>query len=427
MKKTIYLFIFILLLFPVQFYSWNPLFIKVTSHVNAQEGRDGLDIVLVMDNSGSMKKNDPGFLARDVVSRFLIGLKEKSRLGMLIFDSQVKLTVNLMETTSSEARANILNSLDNMNYKGLFSDIPGAIERAIYELKTHSRKEARKVIILLTDGIVDTGNTQQDQIRGKWLREDLTLESQKVGIKIIGIAFTDMADFSLIQTLAIKTGGEYFRAYRAEDIQDIFDRIKKILSKQAIKPAPLTTPVIEPEKVIPPPPPALEQKRVISPVAKTVPPAPSEIKAVPPLPVPIKKKAAPMKETVFPKDTETPLLLVLTGIFISLMVIIIIMIYYYRKAKDSIEDDMDAAETSHSTIPKAVLIDINNITGNKTLALENRVNMIGRDPNNDVVIPKDTVSSFHAIIEYRDDFFYLEDQRSVNKTSLGGEEVKPHS
>jgi pSer/pThr/pTyr-binding forkhead associated (FHA) protein len=52
---------------------------------------------------------------------------------------------------------------------------------------------------------------------------------------------------------------------------------------------------------------------------------------------------------------------------------------------------------------------------------------IGRGSNNDVSIPQDTVSGFHATIQYKNETFYLEDQRSTNRTYLNGEEMKPYS
>jgi len=54
------------------------------------------------------------------------------------------------------------------------------------------------------------------------------------------------------------------------------------------------------------------------------------------------------------------------------------------------------------------------------------MNKIGRGPENEIGISKDSISGFHATIEYRDGFFYLEDQRSKNKTSLGGEVLEPN-
>jgi pSer/pThr/pTyr-binding forkhead associated (FHA) protein len=74
-----------------------------------------------------------------------------------------------------------------------------------------------------------------------------------------------------------------------------------------------------------------------------------------------------------------------------------------------------------------MLIDVKNITTKKTFSLDKEVIKIGREVNNDVIIPEETISSFHATIVNRNDSFYLEDQRSKNKTFLNGEEIEPYS
>ena len=58
-----------------------------------------LDIMFVIDNSGSMKKNDPMFITRDVVTRFSTAIPDNSRLGMVIFDKDAKLLEPLTEKT----------------------------------------------------------------------------------------------------------------------------------------------------------------------------------------------------------------------------------------------------------------------------------------------------------------------------------------
>ena len=76
--------------------------------------------------------------------------------------------------------------------------------------------------------------------------------------------------------------------------------------------------------------------------------------------------------------------------------------------------------------PKAMLIDAENITGRKTINLDRPVVKIGRGVHNDIIIPQNTISGSHAVIELKGGDFFLEDQRSKNKTRLNGKEIKPH-
>ncbi len=82
----------------------------------------------------------------------------------------------------------------------------------------------------MTDGIVDTGAPDRDLEKSKWLREDLAPDAADNGIKIFGIAFTEGADFQLIQSIAQKTEGEYYRALTAADLQNVFEQIDKIIN-----------------------------------------------------------------------------------------------------------------------------------------------------------------------------------------------------
>lgn len=410
MKRSIILFLFIVFYSLIQF--------QTAVSYESKKSQHELDIILVLDNSGSMKKNDPKFLARDIVTRSLIGLGKNSRLGMVIFDKQARLTVSLMKTRDSAAKAEILESLDRVDYKGLYSDSPAAIERAIYELKTNGRKDALKTIIFMTDGIVDTGDKQRDIEKRRWLIEDLARESKRSEIRIIGIAFTDMADFSLIQALSLKTEGEYFRAYSAVDIQRVFGRIYDVIIRPFSKPEPL------------PPPPSREPVSVtvttITPRdAKTEAPTVSPVKPLKPESEEVPQETVQPKEIPPPQKPDLFLPIVLTAVFIFMGAIVIILVFI-RKSGSSPKGE-PAREPDRPFASRAALLDINNITGKKTFFIDKRINTIGRDPNNDVFIPKDTVSSLHATIEYKDGFFFLEDQRSKNRTSLSGTEIEPHS
>src|SRR3989304_790817 len=108
------------------------------------------DIILVLDNSGSMKQNDPDFLTSQAVRGFINALDSSTRVAIIIFDQNVNLAVPFTQV-SAESRGMILQSLDMINYRGQFTDSPNAVERAIYELKNNGREEAKKIIIFMTD------------------------------------------------------------------------------------------------------------------------------------------------------------------------------------------------------------------------------------------------------------------------------------
>ncbi|MCD6298553.1 MAG: FHA domain-containing protein [Deltaproteobacteria bacterium] len=405
MKRLITIFIFLILVFPMQVQSGQGQDKKETSPGDFQNRNQKLDIVLVLDNSGSMKKSDPEFLARDVVTNFLIELDEGVRLGMIIFDQKVDLAEALIDITDSEAKAGFLKSLNRVNYSGRFSDSPAAIERAIYELKTRGRKDALKAIIFLTDGIVDTGDKGRDYEKEKWLKQDLAQDSSKAGIRIIGIAFSNTADFSIMQTLAFKTGAEYFRVYGVQDIPRVFKKICELITMPLSKPAPPGTAT-----------------------TIAIAPTPSKIKPVTPTPTIIESAVPPPKETPQPGKQGFFFQAVFACIVVLLGVIVIIILFRGRSKTLIKEDLVSVAHPREDTsMPQALLVDVKNITSKKTLILDKRVINIGRGSNNDVAIPQDSVSGFHATIECRDDTFYLEDQRSTNMTYLNGEEMKPYS
>ncbi len=369
-----------------------------------------LDIIFVLDNSGSMITNDPKFITKKVVANFLNNVVEGFRLGMVIYDQEARLVEPLMGINTPEAVARFLKSVDWIDFKGKFTNTPAGVERAIYELKTHGRKEARKVIILLTDGIVDTGDKVRDLEKEKWLKEDLSQESKKAGIQIFGIAFTDKADFRLIQTLASKTNGEYFRVYSAEDIPGVFERVNEIITKPLAKIEPLI-PATPPAKIEP----------LIPATEKPVTP---EVQKVIPSPAPTLEDEPAEKKTAL-----LPLILNFI-VIITLGILVYVMIFkgkWDKRVKaDAYRGREEVALPPDHPVFKAELIDAENVTANDSLSLTlNKESVsIGRDSSNDIVIPKASVSSLHATIEHKDGYFYLEDHRSTNRTRLNFNEIK---
>ncbi|GMQ96705.1 MAG: hypothetical protein BMS9Abin15_0381 [Gammaproteobacteria bacterium] len=340
------------------------------------------DMVLMLDNSGSMKKNDPQFLASKAVSEFIDGLSSDSNVAVIIFDQDVELALPLTPV-NDETIAKIKASIDSINYRGLYTNSPDALERAIYELKLHARPDAEKSIIFLTDGIVDTGQPAKDIEKARWMREDLAASAADQNIRIFGIAFTDGADFSLIQSLAQRTEAEYFRAFLPQDIAGVFAQIKTIIA----------TPRPEPE---PPPPPEtiIVEKEIIKEVRIETPAAPPESKV-----------------QVF--------VLVGIGIFLALLIM-----YQLRRLKTA------AQSGPKEYIPPAELVDMDRITGQERYDLsDGKLVVIGRvagkkeDEAMHIVIDQSSMSRRHATIEFKNHSYCISDQGSGNGTFVNGQRI----
>jgi len=184
------------------------------------------DIVLVFDNSGSMRRADPGFAARAAARGFLLDLPTDARVAVLIFDETIVLSVPLAPAGDGKA---LSASLDGVDYRGPYTNSPAAVARALDELKTNRLANTRQSVVLMTDGVVDTGNPQVDAERRAWLRDKLAQEAATNQVRLFGLAFTKSADMPLMQSLATSTHGGYFRAYTLAELPNAFAKLRAAL------------------------------------------------------------------------------------------------------------------------------------------------------------------------------------------------------
>ncbi|WP_166804974.1 vWA domain-containing protein [Nitrosococcus wardiae] len=194
------------------------------------------DIVLLLENSQSMQENDPEFLTQKLALNLINGLRGNTQIAIILFDGGTSVAMPLVPV-SQETRDALAANLDKLSYSGRFRNSAAGMERALYELKIYGRPEAEKAIILLTNGPIETGDKKRDRDFSRWMQEYLAQEAAETGVKVFGIAFTEAADFHLIQILAHTTGGTYYRAPQAADLQAAFNRIRKAITPTSAAPA----------------------------------------------------------------------------------------------------------------------------------------------------------------------------------------------
>lgn len=364
------------------------LLLPVAAPGNARAVGEPVDVFFVLDNSGSMRTNDPDRKMRALVVEFATSMSPGSRLGVVVFDESARVVAPLDAQVGPGSGLRWNDVMSSVDYAGRWTNSPAGIERALYEFKQSGRDGVAKCIVFVTDGLVDTGDRVRDVEKTRWLREELAADARRDGVAIYGIALAELADVELIQALAHRTGGDYWRAPDA-------DRIATALASAG--------------------------RRMRESIGRTAPVAPSATPAAMTPPV----SAAPRDATRGP---------VLLGLGVAIAALVLVAPFVRRRLRMHVRPSHVAslASEAHSPLlpalprdgraPIVELVDVSDATGRgrPVLLLDAPTTRIGRDPGNHVVIPSDTVSSFHATIDYRDGYFHVEDQRSTNGTSVGG-------
>lgn len=385
-----------------------------------------LDVIFAIDNSGSMKANDPRFITRRVVTDFASQLPEGARLGLVLFDQGARLVEPLTESIGPGHERRWSVRVKSVDFLGQRTDSPAGIERALYELRLRGRPDAEKFIIFITDGIVDTGDRQRDSEKKAWLIDDLAAASRHAGVKILGIAFTEAADVELIQALAIRTQGEYYRVQEADDIPAVLGQIGDVLAASQLARA-AGAPRVERESDGPASARPDSQRQQGQQSSQTA--------------------SQPASVSSGAEGGLSGMLMVWMGTLGGLAAVATPWLRRYMRLRRLTRQELvprvgevwpvaaaDPAPRYEQPrplprarptprTPAAKLVDIARISENGILPFELAVGRtsIGRDAANDVVIHRDTVSSAHATIDCRDGDYFLEDNRSTNGTYLNGE------
>jgi pSer/pThr/pTyr-binding forkhead associated (FHA) protein/uncharacterized protein YegL len=397
------------------------------------------DIVLMVDNSGSMKKNDPEFLAHHALKAFISENDEAVRVALIVFDQNVNLAVPFTSLTD-ESKPALLGAIQKIDYSGSLTNSPTALERAIYEITLHGREQADKSIIFITDGVVDTGNQAQDKQKEHWMLEELSALASALNIRIFGIAFTEAANYQLLQTLALKTKGDYFRVFIADDLPRVFTRLREINRPTSVS-------LSETDQ-------RLKEKLSMQTLGDSM---RKSLKVVKPETGLLTTGTTSLNNTFVAKapltDSESRVssglnrstngladetkrrdidkeMIIISALLLSLMAFSALLWVRKRTPRGS-RANAPFSPSASDYQPKAFLIDINHHTSTRKHSLSQRITMIGRVNTvphsrgiSHLLINKPTVGREHAVIEFKNDGYWLVDQGSVNGTFVNGKRVR---
>lgn len=201
----------------------------------------GIDIVMAIDVSASMLAKDlkPNRLEalKNVAAEFING-RPNDRIGLVEYAGE-----SYTKTPITSDKGIVLRSLKSIKYNTIIEGgtaIGMGLATSVNRLKDSKAKS--KVIILLTDGVNNTGFI--DPKMASDLAVEYGIKTYTIGLGTNGMALSPIAikpngsfqygrvqveiDEELLKEIASATGGEYFRATDNQKLKEIYKEIDKL-------------------------------------------------------------------------------------------------------------------------------------------------------------------------------------------------------
>lgn len=201
----------------------------------------GIDIVMAIDVSASMLAKDllPNRLEalKKVAAEFIKG-RPNDRIGLVEYAGE-----SYTKTPITSDKAIVLRSLKGIKYNTIIEGgtaIGMGLATSVNRLK--DSKATSKVIILLTDGVNNSGFI--DPKIASELAVEYGIKTYTIGLGTNGMALSPIGilpngqfqygraqveiDEELLKEIATVTGGKYFRATNNKKLEEIYDEINKL-------------------------------------------------------------------------------------------------------------------------------------------------------------------------------------------------------
>ncbi|GAA4235358.1 VWA domain-containing protein [Postechiella marina] len=201
----------------------------------------GIDIVMAIDVSASMLAKDllPNRLEalKKVAAEFIKG-RPNDRIGLVEYAGE-----SFTKTPITSDKSIVLRSLRDIKYNTIIEGgtaIGMGLATSVNRLK--DSKAVSKVIILLTDGVNNSGFI--DPKIASELALEYEIKTYTIGLGTNGMALSPVAlnrnggfqygrvqveiDEELLKEIAEVTGGKYFRATNNKKLEEIYDEINKL-------------------------------------------------------------------------------------------------------------------------------------------------------------------------------------------------------
>lgn len=180
-----------------------------------------VEIVLVIDDSGSMTSNDRSNQRLTVAQNLIDKLPEDSKIGIVWFASSNKVLTSELLTDREAAKA----YLTTEHFKSSGGTYMYTAIGSAFDLFESTDADVLKMMVVLSDG--DTSDT------GRHSATIAAAQTNNVRIYTVGLGNSTTYFTKYLKPLAESTGGAFYLAADADELASIYDDINKKIDLEA--------------------------------------------------------------------------------------------------------------------------------------------------------------------------------------------------
>lgn len=188
--------------------------LKIKGREGEIKERTPVNLVLVIDRSGSMSDRGKIEYAREAAKQIIAGLNKEDRLAVVAYSTDVELLFPIQPLSDKDRAVSVVSAL----YPTDSTNLSGGLVRGIEQLESVKRDGYVNRVILLSDGLANAGVTDRGEL-GR-----IASRASEKGIHITTMGLGVDYDENLMMALAEHGAGNYYFIESPNQLAGIFQK-----------------------------------------------------------------------------------------------------------------------------------------------------------------------------------------------------------
>ncbi|MFD0716420.1 VWA domain-containing protein [Paenibacillus sp. GCM10027626] len=181
------------------------------------------DIVLVIDNSGSMLENDPDNERYTAAKQLINNMDSGKQVAVVVFSSTAELLQPFV-SLSTQAKKSVNAAIDALEPTDGGTDFSLALAETMKSIEGRKNADRGTMVMLLSDGFSESDINQQIA----------AYKEKQIAVNTVGLSVADAKGSALLKQIADSTGGSYYDVSEASGLTLVFQNIYDKLDSRTL-------------------------------------------------------------------------------------------------------------------------------------------------------------------------------------------------